>query len=49
MVCEEKGARLQVIPIDENGELVLEGLERMLADGVKLVAVNYVSNALGTY
>ena len=48
MVCEEKGARLQVIPIDENGELVLEGLERMLADGVKLVAVNYVSNALGS-
>jgi cysteine desulfurase/selenocysteine lyase len=48
MICEEKGARLQVIPIDENGELVLEGLERMLADGVKLVAVNYVSNALGT-
>jgi len=48
MICEEKGARLQVIPIDENGELVLDGLERMLADGVKLVAVNYVSNALGT-
>jgi cysteine desulfurase/selenocysteine lyase len=48
MVCEERGARLQVIPIDENGELVLDELERMLADGVRLVAVNYVSNALGT-
>jgi cysteine desulfurase/selenocysteine lyase len=48
MIAEEKGARLQVIPIDENGELVLDGLERMLADGVKLVAVNYVSNALGS-
>src|SRR5579863_93164 len=48
MICEEKGARLQVIPIDANGELVLDGLERMLADDVKLVAVNYVSNALGT-
>jgi len=48
MICEEKGARLQVIPIDENGELVLTDLERMLADGVKLVAVNYVSNALGS-
>ncbi|HTR28180.1 MAG TPA: cysteine desulfurase [Puia sp.] len=48
MVCEERGARLQVIPIDENGELVLDGLDRMLADGVKLVAVNYVSNALGS-
>jgi cysteine desulfurase / selenocysteine lyase len=48
MICGEKGARLRVIPIDENGELVLDGLEGMLADGVKLVAVNYVSNALGT-
>jgi cysteine desulfurase/selenocysteine lyase len=48
MICEEKRARLQVIPIDENGELMLDGLERMLADGVKLVAVNYVSNALGS-
>jgi len=48
MIAEEKGARLQVIPIDENGELVLDGLERMLADRVKLVAVNYVSNALGS-
>src|SRR5580692_2643192 len=48
MIAEEKGARLRVIPIDENGELALDGLERMLADGVKLVAVNYVSNALGS-
>lgn len=48
MIAEERGARLQVIPIDDHGELVLEGLERMLADGVKMVAVNYVSNALGT-
>jgi cysteine desulfurase/selenocysteine lyase len=48
MLCEERGARLQVIPIDEHGELELEGLDRMLADGVKLVAFNYVSNALGT-
>jgi cysteine desulfurase/selenocysteine lyase len=48
MICEEKGARLQVIPIDENGELVLADLERMLSDGVRLVAVNYVSNALGS-
>jgi cysteine desulfurase/selenocysteine lyase len=48
MICEEKKARLQVIPIDEHGELELEGLDRMLADGVKLVAFNYVSNALGT-
>lgn len=48
MICEEKGARLQVIPIDENGQLVLSDLERMLGERVKLVAVNYVSNALGS-
>jgi cysteine desulfurase/selenocysteine lyase len=48
MICEEKQARLRVIPIDDQGELVLDGLENMLADGVKLVAVNYVSNALGS-
>ncbi len=48
LICEEKGARLKVIPIDENGELVLDSLDSLLGDGVKLVAFNYVSNALGT-
>lgn len=48
MLCEEKGATLKVIPIDENGELVLDGLDALLKSGVKLVAFNYVSNALGT-
>jgi cysteine desulfurase / selenocysteine lyase len=48
MICEEKKATLKVIPIDENGELVLDGLDEVLKDGVKLVAFNYVSNALGT-
>lgn len=48
MICEEKGASLKVIPIDENGELVLDSLDSLLKDGVKLVAFNYVSNALGT-
>jgi len=47
MLCEDRGATLKVIPIDENGELVLDDLERLL-QGVKLVAFNYVSNALGT-
>jgi cysteine desulfurase/selenocysteine lyase len=48
MICEEKGATLKVIPIDENGELVLDGLDALLKSGVKLVAFNYVSNALGS-
>jgi cysteine desulfurase/selenocysteine lyase len=47
LVAEERGAQLKVIPIDDNGELVLDGLDRLL-EGVKLVAFNYVSNALGT-
>jgi cysteine desulfurase/selenocysteine lyase len=47
MICEEKNAILKVIPIDENGELVLDDLENLLK-GTRLVAFNYVSNALGT-
>lgn len=47
MLCEDRKAVLKVIPIDENGEWVLDGLEGLLR-GVKLVAVNWVSNALGT-
>jgi cysteine desulfurase/selenocysteine lyase len=46
MVCEERGAVLSVIPVDENGELILDQLDQLL-DGVKLVAFNYVSNSLG--
>jgi len=48
MVCEEKGARLRVIPITDDGELILEEYERLLTDRTKLVAVVYVSNVLGT-
>ena len=47
MACEDRNAILKVIPIDENGELVLDGLDALLK-GVKLVAVTWVSNALGT-
>jgi cysteine desulfurase/selenocysteine lyase len=47
LACEDRGATLEVIPIDGNGEMVLDGLEKLL-EGVKLVSVNYVSNALGT-
>jgi cysteine desulfurase/selenocysteine lyase len=47
MVCEDREASLKVIPIDEKGEMVLDDLENLLK-GVKLVAVSWVSNALGT-
>jgi len=46
MICEEREASLKVIPVDDNGELILDDLEQLL-NGVKLVAFNYVSNSLG--
>ena len=48
MACEQRGARLQVIPMDENGELLPEAFARLLQENVKLVALAYVSNTLGT-
>src|SRR5512143_408442 len=48
MVCEEKGAKLRVIPMNDSGELVLEEYERMLSGRAKIVAITHVSNALGT-
>jgi cysteine desulfurase/selenocysteine lyase len=48
MLCEEKGAKLKVAPIDLRGELILEELARLLSDRTKIVAVSHVSNALGT-
>ncbi len=48
MVCEEKGATLRVIPMDHNGVLQLERLPELLDDTVKLLAITYVSNSLGT-
>jgi cysteine desulfurase/selenocysteine lyase len=48
MLCEEKGARLKVVPIDDTGELRPDGFERLLSDRTRLVAVTHVSNALGT-
>ena len=48
LLCEEKGARLRVAPIDDSGELILEELERMLGPRTKLLAVTHMSNALGT-
>ena len=48
MICQEKGATLRVIPIDEHGDLRLDGFEDMLSERTKLVSVVQVSNALGT-
>jgi len=48
MVCEEKGANLRVVPIDDTGELVMDEYEKMLSPRTKLVSITHVSNALGT-
>ncbi|QNK63719.1 cysteine desulfurase [Pedobacter sp. PAMC26386] len=48
MICEERGATLKVIPMDENGVLQLDALSALLDESVKLVSVTYVSNSLGT-
>lgn len=48
MVCNKTGATLQVAPISISGELLLDEFEKKLNDKTKFVAINYVSNALGT-
>ena len=48
ILCEQKGGRLRVIPINESGELVLEEFQKLLNTRTKIVAVTQVSNALGT-
>ena len=46
--CELAGAQLRVIPMTRSGELDIAGYKKLLDDRVKIISVNYVSNALGT-
>ena len=48
ILCEERGARLRVVPINDAGELLLDEYERLLGPRTKLVSISHVSNALGT-
>ncbi len=48
MLCEKTGAVLKVIPMDENGELIMAEYDKLLSDKTKIVTVNHISNALGT-
>jgi cysteine desulfurase/selenocysteine lyase len=48
ILCDEKGARLKVAPINDRGELLLEEFEKLLSPRTKIVAIAHVSNALGT-
>jgi cysteine desulfurase / selenocysteine lyase len=48
MLCEEKGARLKVVPVDDRGDLIVDEYARLLGPRTRLVAITQVSNALGT-
>ena len=48
MLCEERGCVLKVIPINDEGELLLDEYEKLLTERTKIVSVVHVSNALGT-
>jgi cysteine desulfurase/selenocysteine lyase len=48
MLCEQVGAKLKYIPVDTNGDLVLDGLDELLTPRTRILALTHVSNALGT-
>ncbi len=48
LICEQTGAKLQVVKIHENGELDLNHYEKLLNNRTKIVAITHVSNTLGT-
>lgn len=48
MLCERTGATLQVIPMNEKGELIMDEFDKLLSEKTKIVSVNHISNALGT-
>ncbi|MFH1000303.1 MAG: cysteine desulfurase [Bacteroidota bacterium] len=48
MLCQRKKAHLKVIPVNDKGELILNEFKKLLNNRTRLVAVNHVSNALGT-
>jgi cysteine desulfurase / selenocysteine lyase len=48
MLCDAKGAKLRVAPIDDRGEVILEEFEKLLTERTRIAAIVHVSNALGT-
>ena len=48
MLCERVGAKLKVIPINYDGELILEEYEKLLNEKTKMVSIVHISNSLGT-
>lgn len=48
LVCEQTGAQLQVIPINDDGELIMDEYQRLLNSKTRIVSIPHISNALGT-
>jgi cysteine desulfurase/selenocysteine lyase len=48
MMCNEKGAKLRIIPVNDNGELQLDEYEKLLNKNTKFVSIGHISNAIGT-
>lgn len=48
LIANRTGAKIKVIPINEKGEIILEEYQKLLGERTKIVAVNYISNSLGT-
>jgi cysteine desulfurase/selenocysteine lyase len=48
MLCAEKGARLRVAPVDDQGQIILDEYEKLLGPRTRIVSFTQVSNALGT-
>ncbi len=48
LVCEQTGARLKVIPVDDNGTLEYEEFQRLLNEKTRILAITHISNTLGT-
>lgn len=48
MICQEKGSKLKVVPINDKGEFIFEEFEKLLNPKTKIVSVVHVSNSLGT-
>jgi cysteine desulfurase/selenocysteine lyase len=48
ILCEEKKAKLKIIPVNDDGEIIFEEYEKLITEKTKLVSVVYISNSLGT-
>lgn len=48
LICQERGARLRVAPVDDRGVLLLDSFEQLLSERTKLVSIAHIANSIGT-